>query len=64
VWERENGSSKGLDILHSNVVVSESIWGLHCGVGNGIKQKAEKYTADRTQQEEEKVDWQQTENVR
>jgi hypothetical protein len=35
-----------MDILHSNVVVSESIWGKHCGLGNGIKQKDEKYTVD------------------
>jgi hypothetical protein len=59
VWEREIGSATGLDIIHSNVVVSEGIWGQHCGVGKGIKQKAERYTADIIECGREKLEVQQ-----
>jgi hypothetical protein len=56
---KEIGSATGLDIFHINVVVSESIWGQHCGVGNGIKQKAERYTAVSIQFGREKLEVQQ-----
>jgi hypothetical protein len=45
VGER-NWKCNELDILRSNVVVSESIWREDCGVGNGIKQKDDGYTAE------------------
>jgi hypothetical protein len=59
VWGRKIGSATGLDILHSIIVVSESIWGEHCGVGNGIKQKAERYTAVSIQCGREKLEVQE-----
>jgi histone acetyltransferase (RNA polymerase elongator complex component) len=59
VWEREIGCATGLVILHSNVVVSESIWGQHCGLGNGIIDKAERYTAESIECGREKLEVQQ-----
>jgi hypothetical protein len=44
-----------MDILHSDVVVSENIWGQHFGLGNGIKEKAERYTADNVECGREKL---------
>jgi hypothetical protein len=46
MWETQIGSKQGLNILHSNTAVGASIWEQHCGLENGIKQKAAKNTAD------------------
>jgi hypothetical protein len=56
VWEIEIGSETRLDLLHSTVVLSESIWREQCGVRNGITQKAERNTAENIECGREKLE--------
>jgi hypothetical protein len=46
MWKTQIGGATGMNILHSTAAFGECNWEQRCVVGNGIKQKAAKNTAD------------------